>query len=223
MAYLAALTLGLTLFQQFEPFLNFCQWLQPIVYYWRLYVYQFFDLIFFWLPFSLPAFFKDILALAVLAVALASRVNGQLQKVTGEHRDEMALIELDQKLSWFRKTMFLPSVFIVAVFLTPVFGWNVNMNATPNDASSLGALFNMFAMLLRCLTGIALIAILILVGDGLESRVGKGFFSKHMWRVSTVFLALLTINFVGLYADEIRGVNQPNVEAGIHLIVAPCG
>lgn len=139
-------------------------------------------------------------------------------KVTGDDRNEATLIDLDRELNWFRKTMIFPSVFIVAVFLTPVFGWNESMNATTEDESSIGAFLNILPMLIRSLLGVGLIAILILVGDSLEARIAKGYFSKHMWRVTTVFLALLTINFVGLYADEIRGVNQPDVEAGLQFI-----
>mgnify|MGYP000535880640 CR=1 FL=1 len=204
-ALIAAIGLAFTLFTGLESFLEFCQWLQPFVYYWRYFLYKVFDIVFFWLPFSLPNTIKEVFALAVLVLALVFRVENQYKNLP-KTSNSSDWVEITGIVAFYYKTALLSTGIVVAVFLFPVLGWSPSEDR-PSKSSWVDRydwLTSFLPMTLRGAAATAIVGIIFFAGEKYESKIKVALFSKHMWRVVTVILALVFINYVGLYADKIR-------------------
>lgn len=204
-ALIAAIGLAFTLFTGLESFLEFSQWLQPFVYFWRYFLYKVFDIFFFWVPFSFPNSIKEVFALAVLILALIFRVENQYKDLsTKSNSSDWA--EITGIVAFYNKTALLSSGIVVAVFLFPILGWSPSEDRSPKSSwvDRYDFVTSFLPMTLKGAAATAIMGAIFFAGEKHKSKIMVALFSKHMWRVITVILALVVVNYVGLYADEIR-------------------
>lgn len=213
-AMLAATLMALGLFSGLDNFLDFCQWLQPFVYYWKYYVHAIVDLLFIWLPVDLPNSVKDLFALAFLSASIMIRVSSQEQRLMNPDSEEIPE-EVVKRLAFYRKTAVGTTGFVAIVFLFPVFGWSPVTQRAENGITGLldysGAYLEPFirAILVSIVLGI------VYFSTGSPSRHAiTGLFGKYMFRVSAIFLTLMVINEIGLRYEDLENWRefQPPVE-----------
>lgn len=202
-AFFAALTLAFALFEGLDSFLEFCRWLQPAVYYWRYYLYLLIDTMFFWLPFSLPSSVKDVFALAILFFLVVMRTQRQTNDLLSKPADEVAE-KVGSQLSWYIKTVILSTALVLSFFLLPMLGWYQVEPSGPEDTvNAADSVLSFIPRMIRGFVAMAAIGLIVFLPSKIEYNVIRGYFSRHMWRVSTIFLVLCFVNFIGLKADDI--------------------
>lgn len=216
LAYVAAATLAFGLFEGFDSFMTFCQWLQPLIYAWRFLVYNLFDLLFFWLPFEIPRAIIDIVVVMLLAATVLFRALSMWTRRQNLNEAPGTIVLQNQNV--FLK-LYPFCVFIVGGFiLLPVFGWTPQLlPEVVNFTTKLQSVMYAFPLMLR----FAVFAFLSSLAFFVRAKLEQGLFieaaiSRQLVRVVTMLALLLTLNFIGLYADTIRSIDMGQVTQDVH-------
>ncbi len=226
LAVLAALGLAISIFAGFDPFLDLCAWLQPIIYYWKFYTYEFWATVFYLMPF-VPRNIFDVFNLIVFMVVLGFRIGAQMKYLNVLDGAELFSSGLSGKFNFYRKTVLLPVLFVSVFILFPVFGWSLQDSDYDTNSTleridrSLGAMpIVVKGMAVAILVTSVWVSIFldeykdsVIYGTNLAARI---LLSRHLWRVTMIIFALIGLNFVGLRVDEIRSIKMP-VPPGIEI------
>lgn len=206
LAYIAAASLAFALFEGFENFLVFCEWLQPLIYAWRFLIYNLFDLLFFWIPFTIPRAIIDIFVVALLAGALILRA-AFLWENRRNAETFSGVIVLDNQGLLLKLYPFCV-IIVGGFFLLPVFGETPQSLLGPLGGSNLQDLLYPLPLMARFFVFAACSAMALFIRAKLEEGLFmEAAVSRQLLRVVTILALLLTVNFLGLYADKLRGID----------------
>jgi len=202
-ATIAALGSAFAIFQSFDAFVDFCRWLQPLVFYWRYYIYLAFDYLFFWLPFGIPETIKDVLAAAFLIGGVVIRCATQSEKKLSKE----IVDRLRPASSFYIRTVLLSCGAVLIFFLAPVFGW-VPDHVQTSVPNSLEEFFSFLPIFIKVFFSIGVFALIILISDDDLGDIRRETISHQMWRIIMVIATLVIINQIGLWADDLRPLNE---------------
>lgn len=220
--FFAAVGLAFSIFQGFEPFLEFCQWVQPFVYYWRFYTYKFWEYVLFFFPFSIPYNMADFLTFVLFVFFMGIRARSSVHEVISSGVVDVSEYVESVYSTFYQRTYLIPLSFVSVFVVLPVVGWSppeplfVRPESFSDRLSQAVEKAYFYApVVIKCLMVLVFVGYFELCNfisaNSDNQKVWKSHFSKYLWTVSTIILSLASLNFIGLYADDIRSVNLPPV------------
>lgn len=202
---LAVVGSAFSIFQTFDAFISFCNWLQPVIFYWRYYLYLIFDYVFFWLPFTIPSAYKDIFATIILFSGVITR--SVYLPPTSSLGTEIGTESRSRYQAFLVRSLAFSSGAVAFFFLVPVFGWKPDFDTK----SALTEVVSTMGVLVKLLLSVGAIGFLYLIPDGDEGDAIRKSISRQMWRILLMITALLCLNQVGLWADNIPPLIEINL------------
>lgn len=203
-AAFAALAFGFSLFEGFENFLQFCEWLQPLIFYWRFIIYNLVDGLLFFLPFKLPRFLIDTVLFGVFVFGFVMRAEIEWDR----NRKSQKISDEEVRSSFYLRLYAWGGLILAIVFILPVFG-EMQRDKMLEGWEGLSWFYQQITLIMRFLAFIIFSIFLLFVrADDFEGQFREYAISRYCWRTLAVFSALLAVNGIGLYADKIAKIEK---------------
>ncbi len=199
---LGSIGLAFSLFQSFEPFVTFCNFIKPFVEGWRLILYGAWNHFFGLIGIELSTATMDMINLVVFTLVGILRF-ASLRHFTSDAQMKFHFYNED---FWSRSYVVWATIVIVIILVPSIFS-NVEISLTESknilvsQTNSASVFFKLFIAFSVIALGVAHVLFdlsreLELISINLSKSV-----SKYFFRAVGVFVILNAINFVGLYAE----------------------